>query len=156
MPAIAISTCSFSSASAGIVTTVAVLKWPQAFAATRSSGTPAIPIRSSSRCTSSTTTAEGAVIFGAGAECSRESVCSPPKRLSGVKRQSSSRPVRGLKSSTLYEVMRSAREASRVFCTLLGFDPWWCSSVARRMVSSCTSSLASFSPSWSMPGMIGA
>ena len=91
-----------TSTSAGTVMTVASVKFSQAFAETRSSGMAAEPIRRSSRPTVSTLTLSGAVTrHGRRAAPVRTSVCRPRRRLSGVKRQSSSMPVSGLKSASL-------------------------------------------------------
>jgi hypothetical protein len=104
------------SAVAGTVTTWAVATPVQAFAATRSSGA-AQPTRWSSflsTCSWATSRVPSTVatLTCGSASWFRASRSSPLSRFSGVKRQSSSRPVSGGKSLTSKEVLRPAREES--------------------------------------------
>ena len=98
-PWMSTSTGAATSVSCGTVSTVASVTLLHALAETRSSGIPALPMRASSRPTVSTRTAsESTVTAGAGPV--RASACSPLRRLSGVNRKSSSRPVSFGKSAT--------------------------------------------------------
>ncbi|CAO0834688.1 hypothetical protein SMICM17S_00391 [Streptomyces microflavus] len=94
-----------STASLATVTTEACSKEEYAWAATRSTGVPALPSRASSRPTVSTVTPSGASIatFTPPPFATAVPSCSPRSRSSGVKRHSSSRPCGTGKSATSKE-----------------------------------------------------
>ena len=103
-------------APAARVTTVAVAKAAQAVTPARSTGAPTVPRRGSSRPTRSTVAPDGTsavTVRGEEGASSATSVSSwrrGAKRLSGVKRHSSSRPVGTGMSAGSKLVGRSARE----------------------------------------------
>jgi len=94
-------TGSVRTASLGTVTTVALAKDENAWAAIRSTGVPALPMRASSRSTDSTVTPSGASIWAFMVPLATAvPSCRPLRRASGVKRHSSSRPWGTGKSAT--------------------------------------------------------
>ena len=106
-------TGSVSSASLGMPTYIAEAVLFQAVTAARSAGTKDCPTRSSVSGRSSSSTPAGAEVSHCTAPSSLgPGVSSDPSRSTGVKRQSSSRPLGIGKSATSYEVLRSARDWS--------------------------------------------
>ena len=93
---------SVSTVSLGTVTTPAFSNAEYAWAATRSTGVPALPSRASSRPTVSTVTPSGASTstFTPSPVATAVPSCSPRSRSSGVNRHSSSRPWGTGKSAT--------------------------------------------------------